>query len=128
MSQRHSPSRLPLLGALTSRLVVALAMLLSAAANPAFAAPVTTSGADLALRWPSLLGQTVRLRLTLVRALDVMRYHATADATDVVLTLPPGKVWSGQQFRCATVLGPAQLHQHGRTEVVGLLWTPCRGR
>lgn len=92
----------------------------------ATAAPAVVRGDDLAVRWPSLLGRTVQLRLTLVQALDVVRYHAKADATDVVLTLAPNKAWRGQRLTCASVLGPETLPHGGRSQVVGLLWRPCR--
>jgi hypothetical protein len=97
-------------------------------ARPASATAETAvvGGDELAVRWPSLIGRTVRLRLTLVQALDVVRFHAKADATDVVLTLAPHKAWRGQRLQCASVLGPETLPHGGRSQVVALLWRPCR--
>ena len=93
----------------------------------AVASPTVLSGRELDLRWPQLLGKTVHVRMVLVRALDVTRYHGKVDASDVVVVVPPGKAWTDKREVCATVLGRDSLSQRGRTTVVGLLWTPCRG-
>lgn len=108
---------------LAAVLVMACSVVRPTSAN---ATPAVLGGNELAVRWPSLIGRTVRLRLTLVQALDVVRYHAKADATDVVLTLAPNKAWRGQRLTCASVLGPETLPHGGRSQVVGLLWRPCR--
>ncbi len=91
----------------------------------ASAAPEVTSGADLALHWPELIGQTLHLRITPVRALDVARYLVKVDKASAVLLVAPGKIWSGQKLICAAVTGEETVLAAGRARVVGLMLTEC---
>ena len=88
-------------------------------------APKVTSGADLALRWPELIGQTLRLRITPVRALDVARYLVKVDKSPAVLLVAPCKIWSGPKVVCAAVTGEETVLAGGRTRLVGLMLTDC---
>ena len=100
-----------------------LALLL--AASTAHAAPRTMTGAELALRWPELLGEVVKIQATPLQALDIARYHIKVDKTDAVMLVMPGKIWTGTKTVCAMVNGPEKMFKAGRTQVVGLMLTDC---
>lgn len=88
-------------------------------------APLAIKGAELAIRWPQLLGKTVQISVTPVQALDAARYYVKVDKLDAVMVMMPDKVWSGRKTVCAMVLGPEKVHRGGRTQVVGLMWKGC---
>jgi hypothetical protein len=98
---------------------------MTATAAHADPAPKLVHGADLALRWPELIGQTIQVRATPVQALDVVRFHVKIDSTDAVMIIAPGKVWSGARQVCAMVTGPEKMHKQGRTQLIGLMWQEC---
>lgn len=93
-------------------------------ALPALAA-TSISGRDLAVKWPALLGETVQVRVTPVRALAAGKYHVRVDAEDAVLIMTPSKAWTGKRTVCASVFGPESIANRGKTTVVGLMLTEC---
>ncbi len=88
-------------------------------APTAFAAPLMVTGAELAIRWPQLIGETVQVQVTLVAALDAARYHVKIDKTDTVLLMSPDRPWTGRKRVCAAVMGPERGYKQGRSRVVG---------
>lgn len=104
---------------------VALAVTGLALASPAYAAPQIVKGSDLAVRWPQLIGETIRVRTTPKQALDTIRYRVKIDTIDAVMLIAAEKVWTGPKLVCATVTGSERFSKQGRTQVVGLMLTDC---
>ena len=106
-------------------LSVILAALVLAGGPSANAKSVVISGRELTLRWPELIGQTLHLRITPVRALDVARYLVKVDKSPAVLLVAPCKIWSGPKVVCAAVTGEETVLAGGRTRLVGLMLADC---
>lgn len=102
--------------------LIAIALILSSVT--AQAAP-RVSGNELGLRWADLIGETVAMKVTPVRALAPAKYLVKVDKTDAIMMIAPGKVWAGPRNVCAAIMGSETVMINGRTTMVSLMLTDC---
>ncbi len=85
------------------------------------APPLDLSAERLESAWPSLLGERVRLRAKIERAIDLTRVLVRAGGRRFLVNLRPTRLWSGVATRTFVVLGQALAPIHGETELVELM-------
>jgi streptogramin lyase len=73
----------------------------------------------LAVRWPSLLGRRVRLRLRPLRAVSVTEWLVVAGGQHFVVLASPDTTWTTEHT--FIVIGSTLAPTHGRTSLPALL-------
>lgn len=88
---------------------------------PACAAIPAVKPDELAATWPKRLGQKVRLRARIERAVDLTQSVVRAGRQRFVVMLGPSDSWSGEAERVFTVMGSATAWIAGGPQVVAQL-------
>jgi len=82
---------------------------------PPCSPPLALRPRVLAARWPALLGQRVRLRVRVVRALSPAEFLVVADGERFLVLAPPDTEWAGD--RVFTVIGSGTASLGGRVRL-----------
>lgn len=82
---------------------------------------VKGDAARIAARWPTMIGQRVRLRMRIERAVDFTLSMGVSDGRRFAIVLSPDAVWSGEIAKTFTVMGSRSLRVGGRAQLPELL-------
>lgn len=96
------------------------------APNPC-AQVVTLDGPTLHATWPQRLGQRVRLRARVERALDLTTALVTAGGRSFVVLVGPDRLWQGERLQVFSVMGSTVAPLGGKVALPQLLLDtdPC---
>ena len=83
--------------------------------------PPTVTGADLARRYPAMIGEEVRLNAAIERSVDITTALVVADGKHFAVLLVPDSIWEGQALKTFAVMGSTTLPLAGSTSLPHLM-------
>ena len=83
--------------------------------------PPTVTGADLARRYPTMIGEEVRLNAAIERAVDITTALVVADGKRFAVLLIPDSTWEGQALKTFAVMGSTTVALAGSTSLPHLM-------